>query len=85
MNFFYNNKQIWGEILKAEVMKRGEKGGVLVVRPDSGDPPEVVVKVSVTKQLKHNLPQIRILSVFSTEVSILIEDRLLHTYCSEAN
>ena len=42
-----NNGQIWGEILKAEVIKRGEKGGVLVVRPDSGDPPEVVVKVSV--------------------------------------
>ena len=41
------NGQIWGEILKAEVIKRGEKGGVLVVRPDSGDPPEVVVKVSV--------------------------------------
>ena len=42
-----DNGQIWGEILKAEVIRRGEKGGVLVVRPDSGDPPDVVVKVSV--------------------------------------
>ncbi len=33
-------------MLKSDIIKRGEKGGTLVVRPDSGDPPEVVVKVS---------------------------------------
>lgn len=33
---------IWGGVLKAEVLARD---GVLVVRPDSGDPPTVVVKV----------------------------------------
>jgi nicotinamide phosphoribosyltransferase len=36
---------IWGGELKTMVEERGAKGGVLVVRPDSGDPPTVVVKV----------------------------------------
>lgn len=35
--------EIWGTALKDEVTKRAGKG-TLVVRPDSGDPPEVVVK-----------------------------------------
>ncbi len=35
-------REIWGGVLKAEVLARD---GVLVVRPDSGDPPTVVVKV----------------------------------------
>jgi len=39
-------EKYWGNELKDLVMKRGENGGCLVVRPDSGDPPEVVVKVS---------------------------------------
>ncbi|KAK2168323.1 hypothetical protein LSH36_18g10059 [Paralvinella palmiformis] len=38
-------EKYWGNELKDLVMKRGENGGCLVVRPDSGDPPEVVVKV----------------------------------------
>ena len=33
---------IWGHMLKADVLKRA---GTLVVRPDSGDPPTMVVKV----------------------------------------
>ncbi|KAJ8301275.1 hypothetical protein KUTeg_020262 [Tegillarca granosa] len=37
-------EKVWGEDLKDTIIKRGENGGVLVVRPDSGDPPEVVVK-----------------------------------------
>jgi len=35
-------REIWGGVLKDEVLARD---GVLVVRPDSGDPPTVVVKV----------------------------------------
>ncbi|KAL8621144.1 hypothetical protein ACOMHN_004815 [Nucella lapillus] len=37
-------EHIWGEELKELIMQRG-KDGTLVVRPDSGDPPEIVVKV----------------------------------------
>ena len=40
-------EHVWGEALKSLVVERGERNGTLVVRPDSGDPPDVVVKVSV--------------------------------------
>jgi len=40
-------ESIWGGALKDLVMQRGKRGGTLVIRPDSGDPPEVVVKVTV--------------------------------------
>ena len=39
-------EKIWGGQLKGLVEERGQKGGTLVVRPDSGDPATVVVKVS---------------------------------------
>jgi nicotinamide phosphoribosyltransferase len=35
-------RSIWGEQLKAEVLRRN---GTLVIRPDSGDPPTIVVEV----------------------------------------
>jgi nicotinamide phosphoribosyltransferase len=38
-------RNLWGEELKADVLNRD---GVLVVRPDSGDPPEIVCKVLET-------------------------------------
>ncbi len=39
-------EELWGGVLKDLVMERGERGaGPLVVRPDSGDPATVVVKV----------------------------------------
>jgi nicotinamide phosphoribosyltransferase len=38
-------RNLWGDELKAEVLARD---GVLVVRPDSGDPPEIVCKVLET-------------------------------------
>lgn len=38
-------ENLWGEKLKSLIEKRGENGGVLVVRPDSGEPSEIVVKV----------------------------------------
>lgn len=38
-------ESIWGGALKDLVVQRGKRGGALVIRPDSGDPPEVVVKV----------------------------------------
>jgi nicotinamide phosphoribosyltransferase len=41
-NIFVACEKIWGEKLKDEVMKFK---GTLVIRPDSGDPAEVVVKV----------------------------------------
>jgi len=37
--------EIWGKQLKAQVISRGEKGNVLVVRPDSGDPATVVLQL----------------------------------------
>ena len=41
-DIFHACRHIWGEVLKDEVMQRD---GTLVIRPDSGDPPTVVVKV----------------------------------------
>jgi nicotinamide phosphoribosyltransferase len=35
-------REIWGNVLKAEILARD---GTLVIRPDSGDPPTVVVQV----------------------------------------
>jgi nicotinic acid phosphoribosyltransferase len=40
-------EKYWGEELKDLVVKRGENNGCLIVRPDSGDPPKVVVQVSL--------------------------------------
>ena len=39
-------EHLWGEELHDVIVERGKLGGTLVVRPDSGDPPEVVVKVT---------------------------------------
>ena len=39
---------IWGDELKDLVLERAERG-CLVIRPDSGDPGEVVVKVNHQK------------------------------------
>ncbi|KAG7162469.1 Nicotinamide phosphoribosyltransferase-like 1, partial [Homarus americanus] len=38
-------EKIWGEELRDAVIKRGKNGGTLLIRPDSGDPPSVVLKV----------------------------------------
>ncbi|XP_021368938.1 nicotinamide phosphoribosyltransferase-like [Mizuhopecten yessoensis] len=38
-------ENVWGKELKDMIITRGQNGGVLVVRPDSGDPAEVVIKV----------------------------------------
>ena len=32
-------ENLWGKELKDNIIKRGENGGILVIRPDSGDPP----------------------------------------------
>ena len=39
-------EKLWGGELKELIEARKDKG-VLVVRPDSGDPPKVVVKVGI--------------------------------------
>lgn len=41
-NVFEAIKTLWGKELKDLIKKRGETGGRLVVRPDSGDPPVIV-------------------------------------------
>lgn len=41
-DIFHACRKIWGQYLRAQVLDRD---GVLIVRPDSGDPPSVVVKV----------------------------------------
>jgi nicotinamide phosphoribosyltransferase len=38
-------EKVWGGALRDLVVKRGETGGALVIRPDSGEPKEVVVQV----------------------------------------
>lgn len=38
-------ENVWGKELKDMVEKRGQSESTLVIRPDSGDPPEIVVKV----------------------------------------
>lgn len=38
--------RIWGKALKDCVIERGQRGGKIVIRPDSGKPEEVVVKVN---------------------------------------
>lgn len=38
-------KVIWGEKLKEHVVKRSETGSTVLVRPDSGEPAEVVLQV----------------------------------------
>lgn len=38
-------EKLWGEELKDIIIKRGERKARLVVRPDSGNPSEVVIKV----------------------------------------
>lgn len=38
-------EKVWGEVLHDMVVERGKAGGTLVVRPDSGEPCEVVVRV----------------------------------------
>lgn len=43
-------EKVWGGELKDLVVGRGEEG-TLVVRPDSGDPPVVVVKVTAFFQV----------------------------------
>ena len=39
-------EKLWGEELKDIITERGERDARLVVRPDSGNPSEVVIKVS---------------------------------------
>lgn len=43
-------EKIWGEELKDLIIKRGKTGGTLVVRPDSGDPTAVVLKVRLAME-----------------------------------
>ncbi|XP_030829364.1 nicotinamide phosphoribosyltransferase-like [Strongylocentrotus purpuratus] len=38
-------EKVWGEELREQVIQRGESGSILVIRPDSGEPSEVVMKV----------------------------------------
>jgi len=38
-------REIWGSQLKELILKRTEANAPFLVRPDSGDPPEVVIKV----------------------------------------
>jgi nicotinamide phosphoribosyltransferase len=46
--------ELWGGELLEAVNARGERGGMLVIRPDSGDPKEVVVKVSYSTRVLGN-------------------------------
>lgn len=42
-------RKIWGEELREMVQRHGKNGGTVVIRPDSGDPPEVVVRVNINR------------------------------------
>ncbi|KAL4225833.1 hypothetical protein ACF0H5_013822 [Mactra antiquata] len=43
-NIWETCEKVWGDALKDLVLSRGDNGAV-AIRPDSGDPPEIVVKV----------------------------------------
>lgn len=38
-------EKVWGKELREQVISRGETGSILVIRPDSGEPSEVVLKL----------------------------------------
>ena len=40
-------REIWGSQLKELILKRTEANAPFLVRPDSGDPPEVVIKARI--------------------------------------
>lgn len=50
-------ENIWGKELKSMIEARKENDGCLVIRPDSGDPKEIVVKVGKTVLGPLPLPQ----------------------------
>ena len=59
-------ENIWGEELKDMIVERGRHGGRLVVRPDSGDPEKVVVKVrTCSAVLYYSLPWVFIEVIFA--------------------
>ena len=76
-------EKLWGEELKELVVERGKRGaGPLVVRPDSGDPSTVVVKVLETlgskfgttvnsKGYKMLPPYLRVMQVCAATASIM--------------
>lgn len=37
-------RNLWGDLLRDEVIERGKEGKLTVIRPDSGNPPEVVLE-----------------------------------------
>ena len=84
-------EKLWGEELKELVMERGKRGaGPLVVRPDSGDPSTVVVKVLETlgskfgttlnsKGYKMLPPYLRVMQVCAATASIIYTCKFLHS------
>ena len=69
-------EKLWGGKLKGLVEDRGKRGGTLVVRPDSGDPATVVVKVCGRK------PVNSIITMEATVICGTVEDLNLRTSCS---
>lgn len=53
-DLFHAVTHIWGEELRKYVLERAEKG-CLVIRPDSGDPSQVIVKVRLFLSLFSSL------------------------------
>ncbi|XP_064605441.1 nicotinamide phosphoribosyltransferase-like [Liolophura sinensis] len=87
----------WGGVLKDSVVERGKNGGVLVIRPDSGDPAEVVIKVldilgqkfGVTKNTKGYKmlpPYVRIIQgdgISYESLSTILECMKVHGWSSD--
>ena len=56
-------REFIGNKLKAQIIERGKNGGIFVVRPDSGDPKEVVIQVNIICQfIMESLKEILILA-----------------------
>ena len=74
-NIFDACEKVWGGELKELVVHRGETNGRLVIRPDSGDPVTVVLKVFIEEK-----------SVRWAEIAVQIEGaawrKAQHTWCS---
>jgi len=73
-------ENIWGGELREEVMKRD---GTLIIRPDSGNPPEVVVKVLNILGSKFGYSYVKGYKVLDPHVRIIQGDGIDHGMIKE--
>ncbi|XP_042233462.1 nicotinamide phosphoribosyltransferase-like isoform X2 [Homarus americanus] len=89
-------EKIWGEELRDAVIKRGKNGGTLLIRPDSGDPPSVVLKCLEilgkaygttvnSKGYKLLPPYLRVIQgdgISYRTIGVILENLKVHGWCA---